>query len=429
MDRPTELLEPFRSLLHYLDKPSPADFPQNLRGLLLDEVNERIPESLQSSLPGPLLDELTQSRIDEYTQFMFNSKEILPDERLESLMDELNKILPDNVPRPSCHKAIRHLLYTLFKQQIDNNQDVFNASRKFFHNQIHQHRRDESRRFVLAGHHRSTAGRFPQDMLERWRRSYTETREVFLTFKPMADKVCVIADQVLNIVQRLCERDERFSFIRSALQELINGDDGVITFRERLDCIISSDPNELEDAVAINKLSEILTHQISIWNRDPADALCPEDALREIIDSTIYVLLNIFPVDITQPSIDTALDTHFKLLCDLHVKSELSPPQPAIRVISKPWEDRVNEEYYQYPTCLNSAVGRVRVLQILPCTSQDERIKCRLVVHSLYRDGIPEALLYVWGKPGLTKFIIQIDYKDFIITKNLYIILYNKGYF
>ncbi|KAF3055927.1 Heterokaryon incompatibility protein 6, OR allele [Daldinia childiae] len=423
MHEPTELPEPFRSLLYDLEKPLPADFPKEMQRSSFDEMFEGMPEDLRPNLPKPLLDELTKSIFDESMKATIeDSKDILPDEYLQTLLDEFNRTLPDDTPRPPRDQAIQHLRYTLIKQQIDGNQNLFDDCRQILLDQYRKLEYDEYRQFIRDGHHKSLANGFPQRVLEMWRRLYPGIRDKFSTLKPEVDEMCDVAEQVQAVIQLLCERDERFSFIHSALEEFVNGHDGLQDCQESVDRIDSTDPNELEDFVAMDKLSEILTWPISRRKRDPADMMNLKGALHEIIDSTIYELLDVFrDIKIEQPSIGTSLMTHFDLLYDLYRKSELSTPQPAIQVTPKPREDSANETSYQYPSRLNSAIGEVRTIKILPSTRK-ERIECHLVVRNLYHDDIPEALSYVWGKDMSTEKIL-VDHKPFTVTNNLLKIL------
>ncbi|KAI0178853.1 heterokaryon incompatibility protein-domain-containing protein [Hypoxylon sp. FL1284] len=387
-----------------------------------------MPEDLQPNLPESLVNELTESIMEQSLQEMVNeSHEVMPDEILQHLLDEFNETLPDDVARPPNDVALRGLRYTLLKQQIDQNPDLVGECRGILLDQYRQRQHDDYRQFIQSGRQRTLADGFPQAMLRMWRRLHTEIRDRFSTLKPEFEEMCIIAEQVQAILQGLCEKDRRFSFIRSAILELFDGDVGINAARERLDRIIFTDPNQLEDDIAMNKLSDLLAGPTSSRQRDPADKMSSKEALQEIVDSTIYELLEIFCMDITpeQLSIDPTSVAHFELLCDLYSRSELSTPRPALQVLSESPEDNKDSDGYQYQTRLNSAMGDIRVLQVLPNANKGDIVECHLVSRNLYHDGIPEALSYVWGKPTATdtEFTIHIDHQRFTVTPNLHGIL------
>ncbi|KAI1373365.1 heterokaryon incompatibility protein-domain-containing protein [Hypoxylon crocopeplum] len=427
MDQPAELPEPFRSLLYNLGKPPPADFPRKLQGQSFDEIGEGMPEDLQPNLPEPLLDKMTKSIFDEALRSTADkSIEILSNEDLQTILDEFNATLPDDVPRPPHDEAIRRLRYTLVKQQVDQNEGLFDDCRQILLNQYRKSQHEEFRQFLRNGRHTSWTSDFPQALLGMWRRLYPEIRDKFLTLKPMVDEMCIVTEQVQAIVTLLNDRDERFSFIYSALEEFANGKDGLRECSQTLDRTIFTNPDELEDAVAIERLSEILTGPVSNRMRDPADFTNLKGALCEIIDSTIYELLNVFQEDLSleQASIGTSLIERFELLCDLHTNFKLLVPPPTTQGDSKSDSDNKDEEKFQYSTCLNSAIGEVRVLKIIP-SIMDGPVECELVVRNLYRDDIPEALSYVWGgrDKSTESESVRVDDQAFTPTKNLYKIL------
>ncbi|KAI0852450.1 heterokaryon incompatibility protein-domain-containing protein [Daldinia vernicosa] len=417
MDEPTELPEPFRSLLY--------DFQTTSS----DETFEGMSKDFRPNIPEPLLDEPTKSILDESIQTTVEeSRDVFPDEYLQTLLDDLNRTLPDDIPRLPRDEAIQYLRYHLVKRRIDKDRNFFKDCRQNLLSQylkLSQYRKlqyDKYRQHIRDGRPDPMAGGSPQQVRQLWQRLYPEFRDKYTMLKPQIDGVCGVAERVQAIIRLLCERDERFSFINSALEEFVNGKDGLQDFRQSLDHLFSMDPNELEDIVVVDKLSEILAGPISKRQRDPANGVHLMDDLCEIIDSSIYELLNVFrDITIEQSSIGTGLIARFDLLYDLYKRTKLSTPQPAIQVAPKPWHDSGNEACYQYPSCLNSAVGGVRILEILPGTG-DAPIECRLVVRNLYHDDIPEALSYVWGKAKSTKSIL-IDDNPFIVKKNLHGIL------
>ncbi|KAI0378949.1 heterokaryon incompatibility protein-domain-containing protein [Hypomontagnella monticulosa] len=415
MDQPTETQEP--------GIPHPAGFPRELQGSSFYEIDEEMPEDLQLNLPGPLLDEMTKSIFDTCLQATVDeSHEVVPDEVFETILDEFNRTQPDDIPQPPRKQALRAMRYTFIKQHIDNDPDIFSDCRQTLLRRYRKLKHDKYRQFIRDRGRKSLADGFPHEGLKIWRRLYSESTEKFLALKPDVDEMCLIALQVQTIVRLLCKRDRRFSFICSALKDLLNGHDGLHNFRTELDRIIFTDPNELEDVVEIDVLSKIIASLKSFHKCDPADYMCSKHALREIIDSTIYELLNVFGEGITlaQSSIGTSLSKHFELLRDLHIKSQSLEPRPAIQVASEHRRDNGNRKSYQYPTCLNSSIGGIRVLKILPGTSR--HIECCLVVRNLYNDDISEALSYVWGTGELTE-SISVDGKPFEITENLFRIL------
>ncbi|KAI1393338.1 HET-domain-containing protein [Hypoxylon trugodes] len=317
------------------------------------------------------------------------------------------------------------LRHTVVKHQIVKSRGL-SACRRVILGRRRKAQRDRFLRSLIDSRDESATGSFPQECLKIWRLLYkSEFRDQFSTLKPEYDKIYIITEQVQVILQHLNARDERFSFIYSALEEFVNGNDGIKKACAGLDRIIYTDPNELEDDVAMEKLSEFLTEATSIPKRDPADSLNSKKALDEIIASTIYEILNVFQdITVEQPPIGPDLSTRFELLCDLYTRAEHAKPRPTVQVAPKSQQDSVNGADCQYSARLNSIAGEVRVLKILPSNlSKDKRIQCRLLVYNLYRDGIPEALSYVWGKDW-SKEEILVDGKLFRVTKNLYRILH-----
>ncbi|KAJ2987001.1 hypothetical protein NUW58_g4748 [Xylaria curta] len=426
MDRQTELPEPFLSLLLNIGRPMPPDFPRNAQRPSFHERVEAMPEDLfRDTLPAPILHEMTQSVFNESLKDVVEeSKDILSDEDLQIILSDFNNTLPEEIPRPPREQAIQLLRHTLVEQSIHKHEGLFDECREILLNQHIQFERDRFREFVDSGRHRSLAdGDFIHASLKMWRRLYPGFRDKFSILKPDLDEMCSFTEQVQMMVQDLRGRDERFSFILSALDEFIRNDDGPHVARECVNRIISADPNGLEDDALKGILSEILTVATSIRTKDPANSLNKEVALREIIDSAIYQLLHVFQQDLSleQLPLDIHSTAHFQTFRNLYERSKVLSPQAAIQVNLEPQKGSQNEARYQYPTRLDSESGEIRILEILP-GAKDEPIECHLLVRNVHQDGVSEALSYVWGNDKDEE-KIRVDHKDFTIRKNLHRIL------
>ncbi|KAI1379220.1 hypothetical protein F4677DRAFT_410941 [Hypoxylon crocopeplum] len=128
---------------------------------------------------------------------------------------------------------------------------------------------------------------------------------------------------------------------------------------------------------------------------DPIYRFDLHKSLREIIQSAIFELLNVFDIDITPEQ--TSKDPYLELLRDLYQESKGREIQLVEGAATESKSTNPEEDSYQYPSCrLISETDQIRLLEILPGNGADP-IDCHLTVRNLNDDAIPEALSYVWG--------------------------------
>ncbi|KAI1362778.1 heterokaryon incompatibility protein-domain-containing protein [Xylaria arbuscula] len=284
-----------------------------------------------------------------------------------------------------------------------------------------------------------------------------------------------------DIINELYARDSRFQFIQEAISHFHLGDDDELGWLHGsiglVNNIKESDvsPEILEyfedgddsDDIMRNIFAKIWKHTkesntslkaLDIWgygdgllssfvellkhdteSNTPPEALVPleeiwqrhEDAsreLNEIICAAIYEIMEAFSIEITVDQIPAfpTVEGHVELLKSLYSFSKKRPILPISSSQSDEQSSRSQETYtYQYTDSLarlskQNERGKIRVLHLLPGSGRN-RISCRLEVQDL-RDGIDEALSYVWGKREDPK-CIWVDDQPFQITSDLYAIL------
>ncbi|KAI0479752.1 HET-domain-containing protein [Xylaria cf. heliscus] len=239
-----------------------------------------------------------------------------------------------------------------------------------------------------------------------------------------------ISHAVLNILQGLCKRDSRFSFIKSALDEFLNGPVG-LNFRheaasKNLGPAPTTQPYEfwnVSDIVAYMEAIGEAANPTTAHEDNKVDRLNFDATIYEIICSAIFELLNVFDIDITieQASVTRITTAALVLLQSLYEKSKSLAPQAARETPSQLMYSEREKGGYQYQNALDPVTSQVRILEILRGVGEDP-IECRLIVRNLYDDGIPEALSYVWGMDTSRESIL-VDQKPFSVRRNLYEIL------
>ncbi|KAI1428441.1 heterokaryon incompatibility protein-domain-containing protein [Xylaria sp. FL1777] len=230
---------------------------------------------------------------------------------------------------------------------------------------------------------------------------------------------------VHKIVQELCSRDERFMFLKSALEEFIDAskiNTRLKAFSVELDPVLTTQPSHCWSWIDLERAMRVLCKQEEVTPRpvDPIDRMEEAQFLDEIILSVIYELLHVFDIDIRQPPANkrtSFLDPSISWpLQSLYEQSKSLKPKPT-RAMELRKKDEIPVAVYQYRGELDSAAGQVRVLEILPGV-RDDPIQCRLIVCDLYKEGIAEALSYVWGA-DTSQEAIHVDQEAFLIRKNL----------
>ncbi|KAI1385658.1 HET-domain-containing protein [Hypoxylon trugodes] len=272
------------------------------------------------------------------------------------------------------------------------------------------------------------------EILKPWdelRLNFEECKNQSLAHMPMLEKLRKLANGIQEITELFFKEAGRFDCIRAALDEILNGHGGIIPMLEYLSAVelINLDGEKDSDIeVEVQAINLVVTVGKSLQNRGPLEPLEYRIILREIVDSAIFELLNTFRINPIPNEILAEADvaTHFNLYSDLcqRILSKSISLRPEIRAAAEPNSER-STGGFQYSNSLDYKTDQLRILEILPGV-RDDRIICRLVKCDL-RDGIPEALSYVWGK-DMSQTSIQVDGQDFHVTKNLYEILRNIRY-
>ncbi|RWA04002.1 hypothetical protein EKO27_g11102 [Xylaria grammica] len=233
---------------------------------------------------------------------------------------------------------------------------------------------------------------------EEWQRRLPEIREKFSTDWPLWDGMQKISASVQGILQELHireqelldnneslqKKDNRFDFLVSALEEFINGNNGLRYHNGLLASLLSTERDKLEDdarvAAEMEVLSTFLTHYAVQREQDPIDDWDFNAGIHEIINSTIYEILNLFSFDITPAQVpaNAHIITRFELLWELCGETEKESRNLRLPETNPkfPGEKSINDALpYEYPSALHTR--DIRLLKILPGTGEDQ-IKCRL---------------------------------------------------
>ncbi|GAW18865.1 hypothetical protein ANO14919_083470 [Xylariales sp. No.14919] len=363
-------------------------------------------------------------RLDEVEEQLYGAG---PDGNPQTLLDDFFKSMFGVSPEPMPHDHRGELVDAL-------GQSVANIFRRL---------RSGSLRLPVTEDNQSGGDDAISYIYEEWQRRLPEIREKFSTDWPLWDGMQKISASVQGILQDLRNReqelldnneslqkkDNRFDFLVSALEEFINGNNGLRYHNGLLASLLSIERDKLEDdarvAAEMEVLSTFLTHYAVQREQDPIDDWDFHAGIHEIINSTIYEILNLFSFDITPAQVpaNAHIITRFELLWELCGETEkenrnLRLPETKPKF---PGEKSINNALpYEYPSALHTR--DIRLLKILPGTGEDQ-IKCRLEVHELGEGVIPEALSYVWGSPRQEKKKVLVDEKDFDVFENLYGIL------
>ncbi|KAI0545480.1 heterokaryon incompatibility protein-domain-containing protein [Xylaria curta] len=234
-----------------------------------------------------------------------------------------------------------------------------------------------------------------------------------------------VCHDVAGILQDLCRRDSRFLYLQDAIAEFLDGDLGLrdrLTRRsQHIDSALSLEGKDGPTAAEIKM--EFLIQYSSIPDGDLNGQFDFRLAALEILSSVIYEILDVFDFDITvqEATIPHATSAYLDLLHRLYHRTKDHEPKPRKQGIhAVEISNQFNSEFV-YQSELDLATDQIRVVELSP-GSEDDYIECSLKVHSIKKDGVPEALSYVWGK-AISQEQILVDLQLFSVTKNLLEIL------
>ncbi|KAI0184045.1 heterokaryon incompatibility protein-domain-containing protein [Xylaria flabelliformis] len=235
-----------------------------------------------------------------------------------------------------------------------------------------------------------------------------------------------VCHDVAGILQDLCRRDSRFLYLQEAMAEFLDGDlglrDHLSRRRQPIDSALSL---ESKDSLTTTDIMlEFLIHSKGNipdgdWNGQFDFRL----AAIEILSSVIYEILDVFDFDITaqEATIPHETSAYLGLLHQLyHRTRDREPKSKKQEIHSFEFSSQFNSEFV-YQRELDLATDHIRVIELSP-GFEDDDIECSLKVHSIKKDGVPEALSYVWGKE-ISQEQILVDLQPFSVTKNLLEIL------
>ncbi|KAJ3580016.1 hypothetical protein NPX13_g549 [Xylaria arbuscula] len=226
---------------------------------------------------------------------------------------------------------------------------------------------------------------------------------------------------VVGMLQDLCQRDNRFLYLQEAMTEFLDGDlglrDRLSRRNQHIDSALAADGGDGKRAIFM-KL-EFLIQNKSIPEKDLNARFDFQLAAFEILSSVIYEILDVFNFDITveESTVKHEISAYLGLLHRVYNRtkdSEPNPREPATH--ASEFSSQFNSKF-TYQSKLDPATDQIRVVELSP-GSEDDNIECRLRVHSIKEDGIPEALSYVWGKE-VSQEPILVDLQPFSVTKNL----------
>lgn len=251
--------------------------------------------------------------------------------------------------------------------------------------------------------------------------------QVFIRDRETLSNMSKVAQDILH---NICERDDRFLFIKAALEEFLNGRYGVhhrLSMNSKLIDYLSGPEDQ-----PIEAGEDILLQYLECMQGGPGTVYNHRTAFRDIIASIIFELLSVFGIHITTEKAQVRLETStlLQLLDQLHTMSRDLLPQSIQQSTSKHDNDEVKASKLQdfnYYVKIDKTIDQVRVIELLP-GSEDDPIKCHLMLCDIHGGGIKEALSYVWGTEKSEKCILvsQQSYPDqhFSVKENLYRILH-----
>ncbi|KAI1734005.1 heterokaryon incompatibility protein-domain-containing protein [Xylaria scruposa] len=234
-----------------------------------------------------------------------------------------------------------------------------------------------------------------------------------------------------KILDNICNRDDRFFFIKAAIEEILYGDVNLLD-RLRLLSDLIAVFSEHENQLPIITEEEILIKHKKFLQGETRSLYNDEAAIRDITASVIFELLGIFDINITteQAHIGHETPSFIRLLYQLDTLSKDLPPQPAQKLVPEHNTKTAitgNIHKFDYYLKIDQKANQARVIDLLP-GSKDDPIRCRLRLCDVHGGGIKEALSYVWGTESRERNILvgQQSYpeQNFPVTENLYKILH-----
>ncbi|KAI1365824.1 heterokaryon incompatibility protein-domain-containing protein [Xylaria arbuscula] len=261
---------------------------------------------------------------------------------------------------------------------------------------------------------------FSSDLADRW--IDPNILQSYELYHQQLDEYIVM----LNTIRReICVRDDRFSYIHLAMQELLRGDFSIPARRKKVSDIMTQlshrrgEPTPDAEEMVRNSMAGHPRHYYH-----------EEVATRDIISSTVFELLSVFDIDITteQAEVGPELESLFPLANELNRLSKDMIPKPTQSTITPDKRNATpgKAQIFQYYLKIHRKREQVRVVELLDGAG-DDPIRCRLKLCDVHGGGINEALSYVWGtadsKRNIT--VSQQSYPDqpFTVTENLYDIL------
>ncbi|KAK6953405.1 hypothetical protein Daesc_005709 [Daldinia eschscholtzii] len=358
----TRLQEPFQFLLEDV---STQSLPNRL-----DWLHQAVPKDCSQ----PLREEFSQALLDD-------------------VPDVLRLFLVDNHYQALLHNTSQSFLDTLRRDQADDP-----------HQAIHQS--------------------LPQDIRDKWQQMLPKFKNWSSVLETKTNEVWMTFQEVRDIVKALYEKDGRFSFILSALEEFSTEHHVLSHSRGPLRSPLSTARNgsgsDLSRPVEATRLPIDISQGTSSQKGDPIEALDFGSVLLEIIDSAIFEILNVFNIDMAPEQVRTEACpiTRLELLRSLYERSRSLRPTKQVSARSDKF--KLLKSSYQYSRALDPTTTDIRVLEIHSGIGEDP-IQCHFTVCNLH-SGIPEALSYVWGESEPTQSNL-VDQESFPITRNLYRIL------
>ncbi|KAI2602040.1 heterokaryon incompatibility protein-domain-containing protein [Hypoxylon sp. NC1633] len=294
----------------------------------------------------------------------------------------------------------------------------------------------------------------------------------FVNLDPHQMFIGMASGMVQSILQELCRRDARFTFISLAIKGFIASPE----FKQNYPSFM-----HLENLGMFSLPTTSLEFFIEAGGplerveEKGAEITVLSATLLEVIDSTIYELLKVLEIDLVPAQVPAhmSLASHGKLFASLSkhfIESRSEPivsepprpkdhwqrifdlttgkvpaytsflsycklpvrlyrslvgsrPKPIISESSRPKDLGEKKSHYPCSNALDATADQVRVLQIHP-GEEETRLRCDLKVRKLDDEGIEQALSYVWGQ-GQRGETILVNGQNFLVTKHLLTILHD----
>ncbi|KAI0543379.1 hypothetical protein F4679DRAFT_569063 [Xylaria curta] len=203
-----------------------------------------------------------------------------------------------------------------------------------------------------------------------------------------------------DILHNICKNDDRFLFIKAAIEEFLHGSNGMDDKLSMTSNIIAynSNPGDLSTA------TKILTQYIRSTQGEPRSEYNEIIAIRDVALSTIFEIISVFGITVTTEQVQLGLQigpetsSFVQLLDQLHTISKDLLPQSVQQSVSEHnIEDNITankSHVFNYHMKIDQKVSQVQVIKLLP-GSENDPIKCHLTLCNVLGGGIEEALSYV----------------------------------